>query len=269
MPSNSPAARSSDHTIALAASFSAITDRDSSMPDISASSSTTSCEQNNQVQDQGLTASEDDSTTPGTVPCPFLRIARSTDARINTTVPDSSGNDKRDLMSRNTVEDLLEELNHPTTLFLGNPKLLDDLMEWFEDGRTSHLILKRADKAASPQQAEIHWIGSISHDRFRLSLDGGWRIYPGDPQPTPFTKAKASCYVTALTVASFRDSWTAALQNAKEMIKSKKRYGIKNSLLNEDGSEIKIRHACFEVMSHTITHLLSLTTINRKRRFPS
>jgi len=42
-------------------------------------------------------------------------------------------------------------------------------------------------------------------------------------------------------------AWSSALQNVKELMKTKKRYDVKDSLLNEDGSGIKARPACFEV----------------------
>jgi len=65
-------------------------------------------------------------------------------------------------------------LEQPSTLFLRNPVLLTDLMEWFHNGHTACLILKHFNKTEQPQQAEIQWIGTIVHDLFKLSVDGGW-----------------------------------------------------------------------------------------------
>src|SRR5882762_9504273 len=41
---------------------------------------------------------------------------------------------------------LLADLKEPSTLFLGNPKLLTHLTEWYNEGRTRCLILKRQSK---------------------------------------------------------------------------------------------------------------------------
>jgi len=70
-------------------------------------------------------------------------------------------------------------------------------------------------------------------------------------------KAKASCYTTAPSSERFSKSWNSALQNVKQLIKSKKRYGIKNGMLNNDGIGIEVRHACFEV-SHDCPYCLTV-----------
>ena len=145
------------------------------------------------------------------------------------------------------VDGILDDLKQSSALFLGNPTLFSQLTEWVEDGRMSRLILKRCNKSEAAQQAEICWIGSIGHDRFRLSVDGGWRIYGNDPRPSPFTKAKATCYTTAPKDEWFQVVYDVVLQNAKNLVSSKKRYNIKNSLFDDLGSSIKVRHACFEV----------------------
>ena len=72
------------------------------------------------------------------------------------------------------VEAILEELQEPSVLYLGNPKLLSELTDWSDDGCISQLIVKHLDKSDPPQQAEVWWIASIAHNQFRLSVDGGW-----------------------------------------------------------------------------------------------
>jgi len=153
------------------------------------------------------------------------------------------------------TEAILEELQQSSALFLGNPVLLTELTEWVHDGRTARLILKCLDKTEQPQQAEVRWIGTIAHDRFKLSVDGGWRIYPNDPKPSPFTKAKSSFYTIAPSDERFTNYWSCAMQNTKQLIKGRKTHEIKNNLLNAEGNGIKIRHACFEVS------LLRCTTV--------
>jgi len=53
------------------------------------------------------------------------------------------------------VDGIMEELNQPSALFLGNPALLSELMEWIDDGRMSRLVLKREDDKEAPHQAEV------------------------------------------------------------------------------------------------------------------
>src|SRR5882762_6052845 len=70
-----------------------------------------------------------------------VRISFHKTQALHLTTPDdklsTAATDDHMMASVKPVDGIMEELNQPSALFLGNPALLSELMEWIDDGRMS------------------------------------------------------------------------------------------------------------------------------------
>ena len=145
------------------------------------------------------------------------------------------------------MNSVLRELLEPSSLFIGSATLLTELTEWYEEGRTKRLVVKRDNPEDIPIQAEVKWIGTVSHDSFWLSVDGGWRIWENNSYKRPFEKAKASCILSRPTMPDADDFWMATIKGAKKIMQTSISGNIGNLLIVNN--TLKVRHSCFQVCS--------------------
>jgi len=144
---------------------------------------------------------------------------------------------------------LLHHLQEPTTLFLSNSKLLTHLTEWYDDGRSRKLILKRGGESDSPVQAEVKWIAAISAENFQLTVDSGWKEFENPAWNKPFVKTKASCHLVCPKPLSLAQLWAVASQGANNIMEANTSHQLSeyNKLIFSD--KMKIRHMCFKVLA--------------------
>jgi len=114
-------------------------------------------------------------------------------------------------------------------------------------------VLKHADNTTTPVQAEIKWLGCISHDNFHLAVDSGWKHFEDTSWQRPFAKTKSLFLVVQPTSSTFSESWPDAIEGAKELMQITCKFELNKINQLVVNNAFKLWHLSFEVVSHYIT----------------
>jgi len=96
-------------------------------------------------------------------------------------------------------------------------------------------------------QAEIKWVGCISHDNFRLAIDSGWKHFEDPSWQHPFAKTKSSFLVVQPVSSAFAETWPDAVNGGKKLMQMTCKFELHKINQLVINNAFKVRHFSFEV----------------------